>query len=78
MMDNSANDLKIEITNTSKFNQKDIRNLKPNNDRSLMINPDLSEILAEPGKTPDFQNKPVINYYENESEDLSMLKEIIS
>ena len=43
-----------------------------------MINPDLSEILAEPGKTPDFQNKPMINYYENESEDLSMLKEIIS
>ncbi|CDW84416.1 UNKNOWN [Stylonychia lemnae] len=77
LMDESANDLKIEITNMSKFNNRS-NNKNNNNDRSLMINPDLSDILNNPSKTPEFQNKPVVNYYENESEDLSMLKEIMS
>lgn len=65
--DKSANDLKIEITNISKFNHN-------KNDKSLILNANLSDIM----KGPDYSNKHVVNYYEHESEDLSILKDIMS
>lgn len=48
-------------------------------EKTLIINPaDLSDISMDFKKTPSFQNKLMNNYYENESEDLSMIKDIIS
>jgi hypothetical protein len=41
---------------------------------------DLSRVKANPDKggTPAFKNKEVINFYESDSEDLSMFKELLS
>ena len=42
-----------------------------------MANPvDISDISMDFKRAPSFQNKPVINYYDDCSEDLSMLQEI--
>lgn len=54
------------------------------NDASMQINANISEIVAEGSghqknrQTPAFKNKDVINFYEGDQEDLSMLKDIIS
>jgi hypothetical protein len=42
----------------------------------MEINANISDISMDFKKTPFFQNKPLIDFYENESEDLSMLNEI--
>lgn len=65
----SANDLKIENTNISKFSIKQ-------QDKSLINNADLSVILNENRNVPNY--RPEVDFYENESEDLSMLKDIMS
>ena len=50
-------------------------------DRSLIIQSDLSEIKCDqnyPRKTPTFAQKGVIIFYDDDSEDLSILKDIMS
>jgi hypothetical protein len=50
-------------------------------EKSPVILADLSDIMAPPvdmKKTPCFQNKGMINFYENTSEDMSMLKDMMS
>ena len=57
----------------------------PLNDLSININADISDIVADnpfvPTQnkaTPAFKNKEMINFYDGASEDLSMLKDIMS
>lgn len=39
---------------------------------------DISDISMDFKKNPSFQEKPMTKFYDNASEDLSMLKDIIS
>lgn len=55
-----------------------IKKNQQNNDKSLTENGDISMISMNFKNTPSFSRNPMINFYENTSEDLSMLKDMAS